>query len=297
MDVGDLCSVAGAGYLTKVKEYLKEGVDVNATFCGRTALNSASSAGHIDVVKCLLEKGANINHLDSNGRSSLWRAINPGHYHVARYLIDHGADVNLGRGGKTPLSEAVMGGYNKDFNPEFIEYLFERGARLTEYVFQAACSKGNEASLEILVNKGANVNSRFTDKSTPLLEAALFGNFEAVSLLLKKGASIDETDEYGMTALIFCAGYGAKNICKLLIEKGADTTIKDKDGRTAYVLATEKKRLDIVELLSADIPSNATAKDSSVASIPSIPEPNASETSWQSRHLKHGAKKWWNFLK
>lgn len=301
MSVGSLCSAAGTGDLTKVSEYLQEGVDVNATFYGRTALNDASLAGQIDVVKYLVEKGANINHVNSDGRTSLCLAINAGHYHVARYLLDIGADVNMGRDRYTPLFEAVVGGHNKYIKPAFIESLLDKGARVSDDAFVEAC-KGNIDVLEMLLKRGANVNSRdtyYSTKPTALMAAVSGGNLEAVNLLLTNGANLDETDAYGDTALMYGARYGTKNICKLLIEKGADTTIKNKHGKTAFVLASEAKHPDITELLPADVPVNADVKPSSVSSKPgpasgtdtAVPDPVPADSNMVNVQLQSVCKK------
>jgi len=59
---GDLIDAVYEGDLEKVKKLLDEGEDVNARDdYGRTPLHYASIYGIVDVVKFLVEKGADIN--------------------------------------------------------------------------------------------------------------------------------------------------------------------------------------------------------------------------------------------
>jgi len=50
-------------------------------------------AGHLDMVKFLLEQGANLEHRTDEMHTALMEASMDGHVDVARYLLDHGAQV------------------------------------------------------------------------------------------------------------------------------------------------------------------------------------------------------------
>jgi ankyrin repeat protein len=77
-----------------------------------------------------LENGANINVRDENGTTALMNAVIGGHSEVVRVLLQHGADPNIGVGKDndgnaiTALSYAR---YKKD--PEIIRLLEEVNAR------------------------------------------------------------------------------------------------------------------------------------------------------------------------
>lgn len=61
---------------------------------GNTALTYACAGGFIDIVKVLLNEGANIEDHNENGHTPLMEAASAGHVEVARVLLDHGAGIN-----------------------------------------------------------------------------------------------------------------------------------------------------------------------------------------------------------
>lgn len=50
-------------------------------------------AGHLDMVRFLLEQGADLEHKTDEMHTALMEASMDGHVDVARYLLDHGAQV------------------------------------------------------------------------------------------------------------------------------------------------------------------------------------------------------------
>lgn len=79
-------SAASYGHLNIVKRYngnIREGIEL--------ALRNASTNGHLDIVKYLVEKGADIHVLYG---IVLANALKNGHGHVAEYLIVKGAKLN-----------------------------------------------------------------------------------------------------------------------------------------------------------------------------------------------------------
>lgn len=63
---------------------------------GNTALHIASLAGRLEVVKLLVEKGAEINVQSQNGFTPLYMASQEGHSEVVKYLLARGGNQNLG---------------------------------------------------------------------------------------------------------------------------------------------------------------------------------------------------------
>lgn len=88
-----LFEAARNGDRARVAQLLDSGVDVNAhARYEMTALAFAADKGHLDVVKLLVERGADVNALDTfyKSRALDW-ALSNGHYHVAQYLLERGS--------------------------------------------------------------------------------------------------------------------------------------------------------------------------------------------------------------
>jgi ankyrin repeat protein len=88
-------NAASFGNLDIVKFLVEHGANVNAAatvagFTGYTALIYASERGQVNVVKYLIKHGANINAKKKNGDTALSLAENNGHTEVARILREAG---------------------------------------------------------------------------------------------------------------------------------------------------------------------------------------------------------------
>jgi ankyrin repeat protein len=183
------------------KVYEKGCTDVNhVDFNGNTALGAAVWFKHapqkdsrVEVVQFLLDKGANVNHINKyNGASPLEIACRVGHIDVITLLIRKGANVNnRNKRLRTPLHEAILSTKNTNCNKEKI--------------------------VRLLVKHGANVNTHSKDThSTPLSSATAYGLVNVVATLLKLGAKKKTMDTDKMTPLANATWYGYDSIIKLL---------------------------------------------------------------------------------
>ncbi|XP_069132753.1 myotrophin-like [Argopecten irradians] len=86
------------GDIARVNELLKQGADVNEVTNSRTPLHFAADYGQCEVIKILLEKGADINAPDKYDITPLLAAIFEEHTECVELLIKEGASTN----GKTP---------------------------------------------------------------------------------------------------------------------------------------------------------------------------------------------------
>jgi hypothetical protein len=103
-----LCGFRGAiEYLTITHQ-----TDVNARGGDLgTALNAALARGELEIARFLLQNGADVNAVDSNGNISLYRAAEARHRAVVELLFEHQADVNIQTevGRETPLHDGGAG--------------------------------------------------------------------------------------------------------------------------------------------------------------------------------------------
>ncbi|KAL9117500.1 MAG: hypothetical protein Q9187_005963 [Circinaria calcarea] len=168
---------------------------------------------------------------------------------------------------KTALIWAAEGGHEA-----IIQLLLEKGADVDakdengHTALHEAAFKGNKAVIRLLLEKGADIKVKDKDKWTAMHAAALSGHEAIIQLLLEKGADIDAKDEDGQTVLYQAASSGHEAVIRLLLEKGADIEAKDKDKWTALHMAASFEHEAVVRLLlknGADI--EAKDKDGQTA--------------------------------
>lgn len=134
-----LTSAAWAVNAAEVGRYLiQHGADVNPDPCREvkictcgpnffTPLHNACQMEKSDLAKILVENGAKLNLLNSEGKPPLYYAIKSGDTGLVTYLLDHGAFLNVrdaGLGG-TELHMAATLGYG-----EIASTLIDRGAMM-----------------------------------------------------------------------------------------------------------------------------------------------------------------------
>lgn len=90
-------------------------------------IHDAAKQGNLAVVEQCLKKGISVDALDKDGQTPLmWSAV-MNHLDVVKLLVDSGANVNIGRNkdGETALMFASFKGHK-----EVVQYLTEKGANV-----------------------------------------------------------------------------------------------------------------------------------------------------------------------
>lgn len=140
---------------------------------GATALWCAAGAGHYNIIKLLLEHGAEVNHSTVTNSTPLRAACFDGRLDVVKFLLEHGADLSIA---------------NKFKNT----------------CLMIASYKGHINVVEALLQKGARTDSLAHCGATALHFAAECGHTEIVEVLMDSGAAMLENDK-GMTPLLIAA--------------------------------------------------------------------------------------------
>jgi ankyrin repeat protein len=163
--------------------------------CGPPILEAAAK-GHTDVIRLLLENGANINQEGKDGQNALFVASQNGQKAAVQMLIEAGACVN-NEDGMTPI--------------------------------EAVSIEGHQGIAKMLIKAGADVNLG----SEPALYCASEGGHEdVVQTLILAGADINLEGGLG-TALHAAANNHCtgEKVVKLLIDAGADVNKLAGEGR------------------------------------------------------------------
>lgn len=82
-----------------------------------------------------------------------------------------------------------------------------------------------------------------------LVRAACKGDVKLVKILLDNGANVNTRDGRGRTGLIWAAFKNQDEVVKFLLENGADTEIRDDRGRTALTWALHNAHTENIEML------------------------------------------------
>ena len=194
---------------------------------------SLSTKPSIEIIRVLLDKGANVNQ-PARYKTALMHAAEQGHADFVQLLLARGAQVNAVTDEGTALMEAVKGGHT-----EIVKLLLTSGADVK------AVNRNNEPAIILA--------ARQRSYRTPSVEPSP----EIVQLLLAQGADANAANRYGETALMF-ANTAAK--VKLLVTAGAQLETKDEEGRTALLKAALKGEAAVANALIAS-GANANASD------------------------------------
>jgi uncharacterized protein len=126
----ELHEAAAAGDLLRVKEIVQKDASLAKAYSsdGFPVLALAAVFGNFDVTKYLHEKGGEINAVATNGTgyNALTGAVASGHSEIVKWLLDHGAEPNYRyAAGYTPLLTAAANGHL-----EILKALLAHGADL-----------------------------------------------------------------------------------------------------------------------------------------------------------------------
>jgi len=198
------------------------GEDINI-FCDgyQAPLHAASSEGHLEIVRILLGRGADVDIADYLDWTPLRIAYDYGHLKVMRLLLDYGANVNVQCGGFGLLSHY-------------------------------ASYKGEAEVVRLLLQYKADVNATSSYMNwnwTSLHFASISGHAKVVEVLLEHGAYTNALNENGRTSLYGAAYNGHLAVARPLLRHGADVHIHTKDGETPLDVAISRGHTAIAQLL------------------------------------------------
>lgn len=179
--------------------FLEAGMSANLSAADGTPLTIAASRAHLELVKLLVEKGADVNQPDKDKLAPLMAAVvgdakEADKVKVTKYLIEKGANLKVQYTAKgvvfTPLIYAV----NAE-ELEMVKMLLDKKVDINEPEAKTgitplifAVTHKNVPITKELLARGADVNKKSKEGATPLMMATSQKDAEMVKLLKGAGA-------------------------------------------------------------------------------------------------------------
>ena len=224
---------------------------------GDSPLILAARYKQYDILKLLVECGADVEHKNLDGKRALHEASCSGSLDCCRYLLEKGATVDvLKRGDWTPLMMACCQGHL-----QVVKQLVGFGGNVNRInkdgwnCFHLACRVGFTNILKYLLEVDNNVwNVVSKNGRTPLHTAAMHGQTDVVKFLLDKcDYGKDETDSCGTTPLMDAFRFGFIDVAELLITiHDSDIHKTDMLGRQAIHISAQSGQLHSILSLVKD---------------------------------------------
>src|SRR5712671_195474 len=240
----DICTAAFIGDVARVRELLDGDPSlanrlsdyVTYYACSGTPLRNAASGGHLEVVKLLLERGADPNlpeELIAPRGHALYSAVYNGHHEIARILLEHGAYPSPPvESSADALSIAIMNSdekmvdllcsYGSARSVELLAHygdvqtaaaVFAANPALADNLDAFGSAGGNESFLRVMLRYQPDLPKR----------RSIGGKTRAITeLLFRHGMDPNRPNWLGVTPLHFFAEAGNVQNAAIYIEHGAN---------------------------------------------------------------------------
>ena len=228
-------AAADNGHLSIVRFFIEE-MEADATY-GKM-LTLATRGGHLDVVRYLCARGADVRMVDFE---AVTEAAAGGHLEMIQYLVEHDVCMSKPRAPDALRSAARHG------HIDIVVYLLERGLPAGIQAVNDAVAGGHLDIVQCLHAHGANV---LGDELIAVQSAAEFNNLEILSFLISVGADINAD---GDRALLIAVVKGHVETVRFLHAHGAGRVISLADslrmalrnGHTDLVVYLHERGADI----------------------------------------------------
>jgi ankyrin repeat protein len=279
----DIWTAAHLGDLARVRELLERDPalanrvsEYNSYYLGcGSALKNAAAKGHLEIVKLLLDRGANPN-LPAEGIAprgdALYAAVAGGYFEIAKLLLEHGADPSAAvESSADCLSQAIdrgdqkmidlLASYGATRSVEILAYygdvrtaaaVFAANPALADdpHALENAAGQGHEPFIRLLLRYQPDLAKRVAVGVRSQGPQAATKTRELTELLFQHGMNPSQPDWLGITPLHQFARRNDLENAALFIEHGADLHPRDEDiCSTPLGWAAKFGNIQMVELL------------------------------------------------
>jgi uncharacterized protein len=249
----DISVAAKIGYYDRVKELLdKDTTLVNrlpsyVDYYSGLPLRCAAGAGHIEIVKLLLQRGANPNEPEPGiapHGGALHAAIGGKHFEIVKLLLEHGANADaevessgnclfMAKWVNAPqemidliaahTSKPPTGSDSKLIDLDTLHHMLQENPKLDADKFLGTIIKEEKKEhLDIILRYQPDILSRKTIDPSAWWDNNTFKSPKVARWLMEGGLNPNLSNWLGITRLHRCAANGDIQIAEILLDVGAD---------------------------------------------------------------------------
>ncbi|HEV2601499.1 MAG TPA: ankyrin repeat domain-containing protein [Candidatus Babeliales bacterium] len=183
-----------------------------------TALMYAVSSGDLGIVQFLIDAGANKDVRNKYDRTLLMFAARAGYLDIVQFLVQGGADLDA----KDKADRTALDLAKEEKRDAVVEYLQEQKKQLSSNIFAVIDHSDAMTWLARFPKKEIVPKFPFVrekDSQTPLMYAVEKGKFDVVRFLVEAGVNLNAKDDNGKTAWQIAKDKGYTDIAQYLQQK------------------------------------------------------------------------------
>jgi ankyrin repeat protein len=253
-DRAELSLAIRQGNMERVKAIVEKSpaMVTSADDSGFTPLHIAATAGRVEIIEHLLQRGADIEARTAGGQTPLFQTVPLASAEAFDCLLRNGAALGArDNSGKSILQFALSWQ-----RPAMADLILARGFAIevegpaAQEMLEEAANAGLATVVASLLSRNVPVSAALRNGTTLLHSAARGGLVEFAGRLLKAGARVDERDQHGLTPLHLAAFYGRDDLVGLLLANGAEPSVRANDGKSALHMAEDAGHASTVAVLA-----------------------------------------------
>lgn len=233
---------------------------------GKTPLMYAVINGDINLVKRLINRGAQVNRYDNDSKNAWLYAKIFNYQDIAVLLESFGGTTeqdaenwtiflenlaqNLFPQDEQQEENFVVQALNDNIN--IIDILANKFSEQEQLIFVRNAAFNSEIAFLILAKQaGIEINNRYVDSSniTTLMYAVYGGDLEVVKFLIYNGADARAADDQGNTVLIHAIDQQHYDIVEFLLTLNIDVNALTNNGQSALAIVAFIGNIDLANLL------------------------------------------------
>jgi ankyrin repeat protein len=216
-------------------------------------VTAVESGNRQRVVKCIVEKGANVNGQDSKGSTAMHIAARSNQWGCFTELVQRHGNLELtDSNGDTALNVAIK--HHHDTIWKIALRACPAAARMSDNMGKTPLHNADAEAVDVLLESRADINARTKDGETALYLAASSNDTEKALRLLARQAQVNiVTHGPRNTALHLAAAQNNVRLVESLLDHNADPSIQDSRGRTPLHYAAQIQSIAVLRLLVAKV--------------------------------------------